>query len=73
MPLVLSTHTHTPHPTPPSHLTQEAAVDGISLETTPEELSTLSTYWQLQPFTNEAAVATLVEAVVAAADGAAAE
>ena len=47
---------------------QEAAVGGISLGSSTEELHTLSTLWELQPFTNEAAVATLVSAVEALAE-----
>jgi hypothetical protein len=48
-------------------LLQAAAVDAISLETTPEQLSTLSTMWQLQPFTNEAAAASITSAAAATA------
>lgn len=33
----------------------------ISLETSPAALATLSTFWQLQPFTNEAAVRSLLK------------
>jgi hypothetical protein len=46
---------------------QEAAISTISLESTQEELSTLSTLWELQPFTNEAAVANILAAAAAAA------
>lgn len=45
---------------------QEAAVSTISLESTQGELSTLSTLWELQPFTNEAAVAIILAAAAAA-------
>jgi hypothetical protein len=49
---------------------QAAAVDGINLETTPEQLNTLSTMWELQPFTNEAAAASIITAAAAAASAA---
>jgi hypothetical protein len=45
-------------------------VDGINLETTPEQLNTLSTMWELQPFTNEAAAASIITAAAAAASAA---
>lgn len=41
---------------------QEAAVSSISLESSQEELSTLITLWELQPFTHEEAVASLLAA-----------
>jgi len=41
---------------------QEAAAAGISLDTSTEDLGTLRTLWELQPFTNEAAVAQLMAA-----------
>lgn len=47
---------------------QEAAVGGISLESSTEELSTLHTLWELQPFTNEAALHSISAAAASSAD-----
>jgi hypothetical protein len=41
---------------------QEAVVSSISLEASQEELSSLITLWELQPFTHEEAVASLLAA-----------
>lgn len=54
---------------PAPHATQEAAAGGISLETSAEELATFSALWQLQPFTNEAAVDCLRRQAAAAGRG----
>lgn len=43
-------------------MVQESTVSSISLETSQEELSTLITLWELQPFTHEEAVASLLAA-----------
>ena len=48
--------------------TQDAAVASINLETSCEDLSSLRTFWQLQPFTNDEAVAWLQQATTDAAE-----
>ncbi|KAF6249853.1 hypothetical protein COO60DRAFT_926734 [Scenedesmus sp. NREL 46B-D3] len=44
----------------------ELAVGRVSLDSSPDDLSTISTLWQLQPFTDEAAVAAVWDAAAAA-------
>jgi hypothetical protein len=48
------------------NVSQELAAGSISLDTSLDDISTISTLWQLQPFTDEAAVAAVWEAAAAA-------
>jgi hypothetical protein len=45
---------------------QELAAESISLDSSPDDLSTFVTLWQLQPFTDEAAVAAVWDAAATA-------